>query len=250
MYAQPGKKLLFMGCEFAQPNEWKHDHSLDWHLTQYAPHEGMMKWVADLNHLYRNEPTLHERDFSSEGFRWIVGDDSANSVLVFLRLGEWGRPVFLIACNFSFNVFKERKGLIDYLRLAQHSLSKDGLMLLEVAGGPGMIERVRERKFFHRAGKWHFTYVWDQQEFDPISHEARYAIHFKFPDGGKIDEAFVYDWRLWTIPELREALADAGFTRSVVYWETSHKGKGTGEYVISDKGENDYAWVAYVVGVK
>jgi len=101
MYAQPGKKLLFMGCEFAQPNEWKHDHSLDWHLTQYAPHEGMMKWVADLNHLYRNEPTLHERDFSSEGFRWIVGDDSANSVLVFLRLGEWGRPVFLIACNFT-----------------------------------------------------------------------------------------------------------------------------------------------------
>ena len=71
MYAQPGKKLLFMGGEFGQWNEWNHDASLDWHLLQYAPHEGVQRWVRDLNRFYRSEPALHEFDLNYRGFEWI-----------------------------------------------------------------------------------------------------------------------------------------------------------------------------------
>jgi 1,4-alpha-glucan branching enzyme len=71
MYAQPGKKLLFMGDEFGQWSEWYHEQSLDWHLLEYPPHDGVKKWVSDLNRVYREEPALHERDFDPAGFQWI-----------------------------------------------------------------------------------------------------------------------------------------------------------------------------------
>ena len=85
MYAQPGQKLLFMGGEFAQWREWKHDASLDWHLTEYAPHHGMQRWVKDLNNLYRSEPAMHELNCSPSGFEWIDANDSQQSVTAFLR---------------------------------------------------------------------------------------------------------------------------------------------------------------------
>ena len=80
MYAQPGKKLLFMGGEFGQWREWNHEDSLDWHLLQYEPHAGLQRWVQDLNHLYRTEPALHELDFDPAGFEWIDCDDSESSI--------------------------------------------------------------------------------------------------------------------------------------------------------------------------
>jgi 1,4-alpha-glucan branching enzyme len=101
MYSQPGKKLLFMGGEFGQWREWQHEESLDWHLLQYAPHQGVMQWVKDLNHLYRNEPALHEGDCEPWGFEWIDCDDAAASVLTFLRKGRTGGGSVLVACNFT-----------------------------------------------------------------------------------------------------------------------------------------------------
>ena len=71
MYTHPGKKLLFMGDEFGQHREWSHLHSLDWHLTEEESHQGLQKWVRDLNHLYRSEPALFETDFHRDGFAWI-----------------------------------------------------------------------------------------------------------------------------------------------------------------------------------
>jgi 1,4-alpha-glucan branching enzyme len=100
MWAHPGKKLLFMGCEFGQWREWNHDTALDWHLTDQGDHRGMQRWVADLNALYRREPALHQRDFSPEGFEWIDANDSDNSVLTFLRRGDDGAPL-VVACNFT-----------------------------------------------------------------------------------------------------------------------------------------------------
>jgi 1,4-alpha-glucan branching enzyme len=85
MFAQPGKKLLFMGAELAQRAEWNHDTSLDWHLLQHAPHAGVARLVRDLNHLYRDEPALHELDAEAHGFRWIEADDAEHSVLAFSR---------------------------------------------------------------------------------------------------------------------------------------------------------------------
>ncbi len=97
MYAHPGKKLLFMGNEFAQHHEWNHDQSLDWHLLEHAPHKGIQRLVHDLNVLYRDTPALHELDSSADGFEWIDWNDRDSSVLSWLRKGRSG--AFIIAVS-------------------------------------------------------------------------------------------------------------------------------------------------------
>jgi 1,4-alpha-glucan branching enzyme len=101
MFSQPGKKLLFMGGEFAQWNEWRDGHSLDWNLVQYERHRGVQDWVRDLNRLYRSESALHELDFEPEGFEWIDCNDAVASVLTYLRKGRSSRNLILVACNFT-----------------------------------------------------------------------------------------------------------------------------------------------------
>jgi len=101
MYAQPGKKLLFMGGEFGQWREWVHDDSLEWDLLDYEPHKAVQRWVKDLNHLYRNEPTLHEWDCESRGFEWIDCSDTPASVLCWLRKGKSPGAAILVVCNFT-----------------------------------------------------------------------------------------------------------------------------------------------------
>ncbi len=101
MYAHPGKKLLFMGGEFAQESEWSHDHSLDWHLLVEADHAGMQHLVRDLNHLYRQVPALHELDCEAEGFAWLDCHDQDDSVLSFLRRSADGSDAAVVVCNFT-----------------------------------------------------------------------------------------------------------------------------------------------------
>ncbi|KPK65979.1 glycogen branching protein [candidate division TA06 bacterium SM23_40] len=100
-YTHPGKKLLFMGSEWAQWNEWYHEASLDWHLTQYAPHQGVMDWVRDLNRAYRTEPALYEIDFAQEGFQWLDCRDWEQSILSYLRRGRSPGDELLVVCNFT-----------------------------------------------------------------------------------------------------------------------------------------------------
>ncbi|MCA9717702.1 MAG: alpha amylase C-terminal domain-containing protein, partial [Myxococcales bacterium] len=101
-YTMPGNKLLFMGAELGQVAEWDHDRSLDWHLREHGPyHAGIEALVSQLNARYAEELALHEGDFTPEGFRWIVVDDAARSVYVYLRRASaGGRPV-LVALNFT-----------------------------------------------------------------------------------------------------------------------------------------------------
>jgi len=101
MYGQPGKKLLFMGAEFAQWDEWYHEKSLDWHQTAYPPHYGMQLWLRDLNHLYSAQPALYVRDFDPRGFEWIDCSDVGGSVVSFLRRGQTPEEVVLVVCNFT-----------------------------------------------------------------------------------------------------------------------------------------------------
>ena len=101
MYAQPGKKLLFMGGEFAQRREWAHDSSLDWDLLDYPAHVGVQRWVRDLNQLYREEPALHERDCDPAGFEWIDCDDVESSVVSLLRKGQSTANLVVAVCNFT-----------------------------------------------------------------------------------------------------------------------------------------------------
>ncbi|MBA4177260.1 MAG: 1,4-alpha-glucan branching enzyme [Leptothrix sp. (in: Bacteria)] len=100
MWGHPGKKLLFMGCEFAQADEWNHDRSLDWHLLDQPRHAGVKQLVRDLNRLYRSSPALYQQDFSGEGFEWIDHDDAQRSVLSFVRKGRGGE-LMLVICNFA-----------------------------------------------------------------------------------------------------------------------------------------------------
>lgn len=101
MYAQPGKKLLFMGGEFGQWREWAHDESLEWHLLQYSPHSGLQRWVSDLNRLYRQEPALHELDFEQTGFEWIDCNDVEQSVISLIRRGQSPDDIIAVVCNFT-----------------------------------------------------------------------------------------------------------------------------------------------------
>lgn len=101
MFTQPGKKLMFMGGEFAQWREWQHDESLDWHLTAFLPHAGMQRWVADLNRWYRSEPALYETDFDPNGFEWIDFNDVLQSVVAFLRKDRSGHRKVVAVCNFT-----------------------------------------------------------------------------------------------------------------------------------------------------
>ena len=101
MWAHPGKKLLFMGGEFGQRREWAHEGSLEWHVLQYPLHEGMRRWVADLNRVYREQPALHERDFSADGFAWVDCQNWEESVISYLRFAENRGDLVLVLCNFT-----------------------------------------------------------------------------------------------------------------------------------------------------
>ena len=100
MFGHPGKKLLFMGGEIAQRGEWYHEESIHWHLLQWGPHQGVQKWVKDLNALYKSEPALYERDFENDGFEWVDFSDWEGSAISFLRKSATGEKM-LVVCNFT-----------------------------------------------------------------------------------------------------------------------------------------------------
>lgn len=154
----------------------------------------------------------------------------------------------IAAQNFSFFIFKTRTQLLRYFRAAHANLGRRGLFALDLMGGSDAIRGGTEDTKRRRG----FTYVWEQERFDPVTHDLRCHIHFRFKDGSELRRAFSYDWRLWTIPEVRELLLEAGFDRADAYWEDtdSKTGRGNGNYRRREHGTSDAAWVSYVVGVK
>ena len=151
-----------------------------------------------------------------------------------------------VAFNFSYCVFQERTELLRYFRTVCRGLQDGGLFALDIHGGPEAFEEVEEETK-HKG----FTYVWDQEPLDPISHRGVRYIHFRFPDGTQMRRAFTYDWRIWTLPELREVLTEAGFSQVDVYWEGFDKdGEGNGVFRKVQRAENDDSWIAYVAGWK
>ena len=151
-----------------------------------------------------------------------------------------------VAFNFSYCVFWDRPELVRYFRTVHRGLGPDGLFALDIHGGPEAFEELEEETR-HKG----FTYVWDQNPVDPISHRGKRYIHFRFPDGTELKRAFTYDWRIWTLPELREALAEAGFSQVDTYWEGfDEDGEGNGVFRKVQKAENDDSWIAYVAAWK
>ena len=133
MWTHPGKKLLFMGGEFGQWREWRHEGQLDWELTREGDHAGLQRWLADLNGAYRSAPALHDRDFTPDGFEWIDGNDTDNSVLTFLRWPGEGPPA-LVACNFTPIVRENYRVGVPLAGAWREALNSDS----EAYGGSGV----------------------------------------------------------------------------------------------------------------
>jgi SAM-dependent methyltransferase len=152
-----------------------------------------------------------------------------------------------VGFNFSYFLFKTRPGLLRYFEAAYATLKDEGLLVLDAYGGPDAQQTMTENT--EHDG---FEYVWDQDYFDPIHHEARNYIHFEFPDGSRMHRAFRYDWRLWTLPEIRELLEEAGFVKTEVYWEGAdpETNEGNGIYRKAESAPDDPAWVSYIVGIR
>lgn len=158
------------------------------------------------------------------------------------------------AFNFSYNGFKTRDELRTYFQAVHANLNDRGVLALDVHGGPESMDEIVEDR---EVDDEDFTYVWEQERFNPISHETTCHIHFEFPDGSRMERAFSYEWRLWTLPELRELLTEAGFSKVHVYWEEfedtdedSEYLEGTGEYSEVTEVDNQESWVCYVLAEK
>lgn len=149
------------------------------------------------------------------------------------------------AFNFSYWVFKTRIAMLDYFRAARQSLGEEGLFYLDAYGGWESMEPMLERRKV-RGG---FTYVWDQNRIDPITHHVINHIHFEFRDGTKLEKAFTYDWRFWTLPELQELLDEAGFSEVRVYWDDTEDDEEP-DYRVRRRASNQPGWLAYLVAVR
>ncbi|KYG62584.1 hypothetical protein AZI87_14885 [Bdellovibrio bacteriovorus] len=151
----------------------------------------------------------------------------------------------IAAMNFSYFCFKQREVIKKYFVNALKSLNKDGMFLVDIFGGSQCYDAI-EDTIKHEG----FTYYWDQTNFDPVTNEALFHIHFRV-GGKKIEQVFTYDWRIWTIPEIRDIMMEAGFRKTHVYWEgTAKDGSGDGNFTRVDHGEACQSWIAYVVGEK
>jgi hypothetical protein len=154
------------------------------------------------------------------------------------------------AMNFSYWLLKDRKSLLRYFKGARESLKDDGILFLDAYGGYDSHREIKEKREIDD-GADGFTYVWEQASFDPITHRLICHIHFVLPDGSRMKRAFSYDWRLWTLPEVRDLLAEAGFSRVTVYWQGWDKdGEADGKFEPAEHAEADAGWICYLTAEK
>ncbi len=151
------------------------------------------------------------------------------------------------AFNFSYFCFKKRNEMLDYCRKVYAGLNEEGLFFLDIFGGPGALTPCEDE-----TDHGEFTYIWDQEKYNPITGEILCHIHFKQPSGRSMRKAFTYDWRLWTIPEMTDILLEAGFKDVQIYWEGTDRstGEGNGIFRRSRRGDDSEAYVSYIVAVR
>lgn len=165
-----------------------------------------------------------------------------------LEPGDASDVDIVLAMNFSYWLFKTREELRNYFSAVRASLGKDGVFFLDHYGGSEAMSETKESKKIDDGSGRKFTYVWEQKQFNPITNDMECRIHFKFPDKTRLNDAFVYHWRLWSLVEIRELLSEAGFSEVHVYWEgEDEEGEGNGEYERTLKGEADPAFINYIV---
>ena len=191
-------------------------------------------------------------DLDRETLRWgkkhniaPLGQDASRVTLLRTDVRDVTRPKVdvVAALNFSYFVFKTPKELRGYFKKAKSSLRKGGIFVLDMFGGweahMNLVDRTRNKGF---------TYLWEQRGLNPITSEVTFHIHFQFHGGGSMQKAFTCDWRLWSIPEVRECLQDVGFEKVDVYWEgTDDDGDGNGVFRRVTKVENQPGWHTFIV---
>lgn len=149
------------------------------------------------------------------------------------------------ASNFSYYIFKKREELLEYFRAANKGVKEGGIFLVDCFGGTAATEPVEEET--ESDG---FSYFWDQDSFDPVTNFAQFYIHFQLDGEEKREKVFSYDWRMWSIPEIREIMLEAGFSDTAVMWEgTDENGEGDGKFKKVQTGEHCESWVAYIIGI-
>jgi hypothetical protein len=161
---------------------------------------------------------------------------------------EQSEPVdAVLAMNFSYQIFKTRDQLRGYFRKAREALADDGILFMDAFGGYDSFREIKEKRKFK-----HFKYIWEHASYNPINGDMTCHIHFSFPDGSRLDKAFSYEWRMWTLPELQELLVEAGYSRVTVYWEDTDEetGEGNGHYSPATVGDADPSWVCFIVAEK
>lgn len=162
------------------------------------------------------------------------------------------------ALNFSFCVFKQRETLRNYFKQVRKALNSEGLFVMDIYGGTESVtekcDDIREIPGLTTPDGIEipdFEYIWEQGKYNPINHHTTCHIHFKVPGFRKIKNAFTYDWRLWTLPELQEILLEAGFSKAEVYLHDFDKnGESDETFRLRKTYENTQGWIAYVVGIK
>lgn len=153
----------------------------------------------------------------------------------------------LLAMNFSYWIFKTREQMREYFGTVRRNLVKDGVFVLDCYGGYDAFRVLKEPR---KVGR--FTYVWEQASYNPLTGDMTCHIHFKFKDGSSLKQAFSYEWRLWTLPEIRELLTEAGFKQVIVYtqgWDEK-SGEPNGEFSPAETADPDAGWISYIVAVK
>ncbi len=205
----------------------------------------------------RNENRAWGVDLDTEVLAWgennkvnALNGDGADRIVLMNEnvLTATTPPVdMILAMNFSYWIFQTRDELREYFSRARDCLADNGILFLDSYGG---YEACREME--EETDHDDFIYVWDQAHYNPITGEINCHIHFKFPDGSKLKRAFSYNWRLWTLPEVRELLGEAGFKRVLVHWEgtDTKSGEGNGVFTPTENGEADAAYICYISGEK
>lgn len=161
------------------------------------------------------------------------------------------RPLDIVAAmNFSYWLLRERAALLRYFRGVREALKADGVFFLDAYGGYDSYRVITEQRKIDDGGSG-FTYVWEQESYDPITGRMICHIHFELPDGSRMERAFSYEWRLWSLPEIRELLDEAGFGRVLCYWQGwDPDGNPDGNFVPVEEGEPDAGWIAYLTAEK
>ena len=153
----------------------------------------------------------------------------------------------VLAMNFSYWLFRERAQVRAYFKRVRANLADDGVFFLDCFGGYESFQVLKEHTEHKR-----FTYTWEHASYNPINGDFTCYIHFSFPDGSRLKRAFTYEWRLWTLPEIREILCEAGFSRTTVYWQgwDEKEETGSGDFAPLEVADPDAGWICYIAAEK